>query len=114
MIVLKKRSYVLTALLSLFVVGCEAVEPYGEIENAIVVDKKTEEQCARGCWNNYFITLEKNGNKIELEVDTENEYNAFILDNTVNVSYDRSFFVIDVEFPLIQDIKEKTVDNDKK
>jgi len=99
-----KKIFILISLATALLVGCSS-EPKGTFEGVKVLDKRMEEQCSRGCWNDYYIKFEKNGDVVELETDLENVFNLFEKGNTVNVTYDEDYFIIDVGFPNMDEKK---------
>lgn len=82
--------------------GCSNDEPKGEFKNVKVLEKRTEEQCGRGCWNDYYIKFEKGGTIVELETDYENVYNLFTEGNVVTVTYNSDYLILDVKFPTME------------
>lgn len=92
---------ILIILLSLAVLSaCGNSEPIGKFEDVKIVDKKKTEECFKGCYNEYFVTLEKSGEKISLQVPTEEMYNAVKKGNTVTVSYDEEYEILELKFKI--------------
>lgn len=93
----------------LLLTGCSIEqEPIGEFVKVKVKDKRTEEHCGRGCWNDYFITFEKDGTIVELQADEEDVYNLFTKNSIVNVSYYDDYYIAEVEFPALEGDKNET------
>lgn len=80
-------------------------EPIGKFENMKIVSKKGTDQCYRGCANEYYVTLEKNGEKITLEIPTESMFKTIKKGNTVTVDYDENYMVVKLTFTKIESKK---------
>jgi hypothetical protein len=87
--------------------ACSEV-PVGEFTDVEVKKSRVEEQCMKGCWSEYYVTLEKNGTEIEMYVASENMYKLFKDGNIVTVSYDKDYNIIEVTLPKMEnkDLKE--------
>ncbi|MFQ3543502.1 hypothetical protein Q7A53_05400 [Halobacillus rhizosphaerae] len=82
----------------LFFTGCESTST---IENAVIKDKiKKKIDCIR-CYDDfdYYIIVEKDNQRIELEVASQT-YRAVKKENIVNVSYDGNYFVKDLNLSI--------------
>lgn len=93
---------ILSMLMVLLLLTACGQEPIGEFTEVKVKDKRTEEHCGRGCWNDYFISFEKDGTVVELQTDHEDVYNLFSKNSIVNVSYYDNYYIAEVEFPAFE------------
>lgn len=108
------RLIALTFLSVIFLIACESSSTSDSIiENATLVSKEDRfPQCATGCQQ--FIVVEKNGEQIELQVDSSDTFNALIEGVTITVTYDsRSFLTDTITFPLLESVSENPPNLDK-
>jgi len=89
----------------LLLTGCSQ-EPIGEFVGMKVKEKRTEEHCSRGCWNEYFVTFEKNETKVELQANDESQFNVLEKGNIVDITYNEDYVIKDIEFPALEDDKK--------
>ena len=90
--------------------GCKTEPPkvIGQFENVTVKDKRKEEKCSRGCWDEYYVKLEKDGTEVELAMgDRKNMYHLFTKGNVVTVSYDEDYRVVEIKFPTLEGNKKQ-------
>lgn len=102
------KKLILLLIVVLGLIGCgmtsitvqEPKEPNRLV--GVTVDSKRVDNLpcvSASCSDDYFVTFEKNGQKIELEVYTEKMYDILPIGTVVDVIYSDDFYVEDIKLP---------------
>lgn len=86
-------------LVSLISLSACSESNYSQIEEATIKDKIVKPV---GLDYHYYILIEKGSNTVSLKV-RKRMYEALTIGNTVDVTYDESFYVTDLKLPLMQE-----------
>jgi hypothetical protein len=91
------------AMVMMLLAGCgEPPKELGKFVNVKVVNTEKIEHCSRGCWNEYKVTLNKDGTTVKLGVDDENMYNLLQKGNVVNITYNEDYKITKLTFPTME------------
>lgn len=88
----------LVILVVLLLAGCNVTHSYlpsgTKAKSMTIVDKEVREvSCVRGCTYAYYVTLEKNEQKIELQLRDERIFTMIQMGTVVTVTYDKDFYI---------------------
>lgn len=102
-VLVKKLLIILFLALVFLLVGCE--QDLREIENVTLTEKK---DVSEGRYSNYVFILEKDGQSVQLFVNTQNQYNSFFEGTIVDIVYDADdYYIKDIKIvKLEKEVKE--------
>lgn len=94
------KKLAITLLVSLIVLtGCGGSYPSFE---GMTVKKKEQIDGNVIASTKYIVTLEKNGQEIDLRPMSIADYNVLKVGQIINVKYDSEYFIRDIEFPELE------------
>lgn len=81
--------------------GCEvSVVQNSGLDNMTISSKRTKDTVCiyAGCTDDYFVTLEKNEQTVELQVHGSQTYDALQIGTVVDVTYNDNFYIETIKF----------------
>ena len=69
----------------------------GTLKGVTVVDKKKEDK-GKAYPTHYYILVEKNGQKVQIQTFGEESFNAIQKGNVLDVSYNKDFYILKIKF----------------
>lgn len=84
------------------------IEPYGVLQGVTIKEKDTKSLCSSSRCNMYYVTFEKDEQKVKLKAIDVNMYDAVQEGTVVDVEYDDDYFIRELNFTDLE--KEKTND----
>ena len=74
----------------------------GTFKGVTVVDKKKEDK-GKAYPTHYYILVEKNGQKVQLQTFGEESFNAIQKGNVLDVSYNKDFYILKIKFTKFEE-----------
>lgn len=74
----------------------------GTLKGVTVIDKKKEDK-GKAYPTRYYILVEKNGKKVQLQTLGEESFNAIQEDNVLDVSYNKDFYILKIKFTKFEE-----------
>lgn len=73
----------------------------GTLKGVTVIDKKKEDK-GKAYPTHYYILVEKNGQKVQLQTFGEESFNAIQKGNVLDVSYNKDFYILKIKFAKLE------------
>ena len=98
-----KRLGVLLVASVMLLVACEDESNWTKVEDVKVVKIDSEEHCAKGCWTESILVLEKDGTKFKLQESSGIKVELLSKGQVIDVYYNDDYYLKKYELSLKKD-----------